>query len=84
MPKCNLCGEVARYQDKNNIYWCGKRGCRNKLVKSITPHKGGRTERLYVRLTPEHKIKLEIIANKKGVSHADVISDWIDQYDLDA
>ena len=40
----------------------------------IVPYKGGRSERIYARVTPEVKSKLESICNEAGIS----IADWID------
>jgi len=39
----------------------------------ITPHKGGRSERLYVRLRPDIKRKLEQAAKERQMSVADLI-----------
>lgn len=41
-------------------------------MTKITPHKGGRTDRLYVRITPENKRKLEQLASGSA-------ADWIEK-----
>jgi len=41
--------------------------------RKITPHKGGRTARITVRLTPEHRAALDAMARLDGVTTADVI-----------
>lgn len=39
----------------------------------ITPYKGGRTEQLHTRITPESKVLLENAAKERGVTVADII-----------
>ena len=42
-------------------------------MRAIKPHKGGRTERIYARLTPAEKRRLEAELERSGLS----LSDWI-------
>lgn len=49
----------------------------------IKPHKGGRTERLQVRLDPDTKERLEAIATQTNCTMADVITALLKQ-DTDA
>jgi hypothetical protein len=44
-----------------------------------TPHKGGRTASLHIRIRPEVLAKLKQIAKARGVSQADVIEKWIEE-----
>ena len=44
--------------------------------KIIVPHKGGRTERLFLRCTPATKNILKKIALIEGSSVADLIEKW--------
>jgi predicted HicB family RNase H-like nuclease len=48
-------------------------------MSKITPHKGGRTASLKVRIKPEVLAKLKQIAKARGVSQADVIEKWIEE-----
>lgn len=43
----------------------------------ITPHKGGRTERLYIRCTPEIKRKAEDIRRLTGATVADFLEEAV-------
>jgi len=43
----------------------------------LNPSKGGRTDRLEVRITPESKAALMELAKAAGVSAADLIEQWI-------
>lgn len=45
--------------------------------RSITPHKGGRTERVYVRATPEVEQKAREIKRLTGKSAADLFEEYI-------
>jgi hypothetical protein len=45
----------------------------NNMKFKITPHKGGRSVRLNVRITPDEKAKLMAVAKKNGLS----VVDWI-------
>lgn len=47
--------------------------------KKITPHKGGRTERIFVRATPETKQALEEIVETTNKSAADLVEEWVKQ-----
>ncbi len=47
------------------------------MSKKITPHKGGRTERLGIRITPANKERLRLAAELSGISVADVIGHWV-------
>ncbi len=47
--------------------------------RRITPHKGGRTERLNIRITPEDKDFIHEVARLSGMSVADIIAWWIRQ-----
>jgi predicted HicB family RNase H-like nuclease len=49
------------------------------MTNKITPHKGGRTASLKVRIKPEVLAKLKQIAKARGVSQADVIEKWIEE-----
>jgi hypothetical protein len=46
------------------------------MKREITPHKGGRTEQINLRATPETKANLEWLAEKAGISVADKIDRW--------
>jgi hypothetical protein len=46
--------------------------------RDIKPHKGGRSERLYLRLTPERKVSIQRNATKSDMSVADYIA-WLDE-----
>lgn len=48
-------------------------------MDTITPHKGGRTARLDMRVNPHIKAKLEILAQQAGMSTADLIEYWTQQ-----
>jgi hypothetical protein len=48
--------------------------------KKIKPHKGGRTERLYIRCTPDTKKTLKKIAEKEGITPPDLIEKWVKKY----
>lgn len=45
--------------------------------RSISPHKGGRTERFYGRCTPEVKRKLEEIKRRTGETAADLFEEIV-------
>ena len=45
--------------------------------RSITAHKGGRTERVYVRATPEIKQKLKEINERTGKTAADLFEELV-------
>ena len=47
--------------------------------RPITPHKGGRTERLGVRITPADLAKLGTICEAQGISRADWIAKKINE-----
>lgn len=49
----------------------------SKIKKKITPHKGGRTKRIECRVSPEIKSDLQKIAEKLGVTIADLIEKWV-------
>ena len=49
------------------------------MIKKITPHKGGRTAALFVRIKPEALDKLKRLAQKAGKSQADIIEELIDK-----
>jgi hypothetical protein len=42
--------------------------------RTITPHKGGRTERINARIRPDVKQRLRVILNKRGIS----FGDWLE------
>lgn len=48
------------------------------MKRKITPHKGGRTARLTVRLTPRHRAALDAMARLDGITTADVIERLIE------
>ena len=48
------------------------------MKREITPHKGGRTEAIYFRATPEVKAKLQALAEKLGISVADLIESLVE------
>lgn len=54
-------------------------GCEDNMPdtpkRQITPHKGGRTERLFIRITPASKERLQAICETQDISTAD----WIEQ-----
>lgn len=43
--------------------------------RQITAHKGGRTERLYVRIQPALKAKLQTIISQRNIT----VADWIEE-----
>lgn len=45
--------------------------------RQITPHKGGRTIRLDIRIRPDIKAKLRQYAKSQDVSIADVIENFV-------
>jgi len=47
--------------------------------RQITPHKGGRTERAHVRLTPDEKARLDATLKRTGLSLADFIMLCVDE-----
>jgi len=51
------------------------------MVRKISPHKGGRTERLSVRITPEDKKLLERLAHERGITMSDIISNAVKSFD---
>ncbi len=46
----------------------------------IKPHKGGRTARVEMRITPEKKSLFRFLAEARGISHADLLEEMIDNY----
>lgn len=48
------------------------------MTRRITPHKGGRTARLTIRLTPKHREALDTMARLEGTTTADVVERLID------
>lgn len=44
-------------------------------IRKITPHKGGRTERAYIRCTPETKAALERLKAIHDLTAADLL-EW--------
>ncbi len=45
--------------------------------REIRAHKGGRTARIELTLTPEGKSKLILLKKKHGVSASDLVEGWI-------
>ncbi|HXV42963.1 MAG TPA: ribbon-helix-helix protein, CopG family [Anaerolineae bacterium] len=45
--------------------------------REITPHKGGRSERVNIRATPETKRLLELIRQRTGKSAADILEEAV-------
>jgi predicted DNA-binding protein len=48
------------------------------MDNKITPHKGGRTADLHIRIKPELLEKLRRIAKEQGKSQADIIEKFIE------
>jgi hypothetical protein len=46
--------------------------------RQITPHKGGRSERAYIRLTPDEKRRVDAELQRTGLSLADYIVQCVD------
>jgi len=53
-------------------------------TRKITPHKGGRTARLYVRMTPDTKSKLEQILQTTGLGAGDWIENKVAEDEMKA
>lgn len=49
----------------------------NTAPRSISPHKGGRTERVDIRATPEIKRKLAEIKRLTGKTAADLLEEFV-------
>lgn len=49
-------------------------------LRTITPHKGGRSARLYIRINPAIKQRIEALAAEQNCSVADLIESWTEQY----
>lgn len=47
--------------------------------REIKSHKGGRTERIYIRATPEIKKKVGELAEQRGCSVADLFEWWVEK-----
>lgn len=50
--------------------------------REIKSHKGGRTERIYIRATPEIRRKAAELAKQKGCSVADLFEEWVNKESL--
>jgi len=48
-----------------------------KEKREITPHKGGRTAHVKLRINPKIKDLFNQIAKERGVSKADLVEEWI-------
>jgi hypothetical protein len=50
---------------------------RTKTKRTIKPHKGGRSERVYLRCTPEIKAMLRQAIESTGLTAADLFEQWL-------
>lgn len=53
------------------------------MKESITPHKGGRTDVLHIRIRPDIKDQLRTFADEMGITQADAIEYLITNADRD-
>lgn len=49
------------------------------MKRKITPHKGGRTERVYIRVTPKTKALAEQLARATNKTIADLFEQWVNE-----
>src|SRR3990167_468803 len=49
---------------------------RRAPLRTITPHKGGRTVDFHVRMRPETKARIDALAAERDCSQADLIEHW--------
>ena len=52
--------------------YCGRRA----PLRTITPHKGGRTVGFHIRMRPEIKARIDALAAERDCSQADLIEHW--------